>query len=1412
MPPRRASSCNQCAAGKYQPHTGKSSCSNCGAGRYQGSKGQTSCHACGTGHYCPSGSSGRTQCPAGKYGSSSTNSGSGCSGNCNAGRYGGKGETSATCSGNCPAGYYCPAGSSSYSSQCAAGRYGGTGQTSSTCTGPCNAGRYGGVGQTSASCSGACSAGYYCTSGSSSSKQHACGGDQYYCSGGSRHTVSSAYYATGPSGRRTGQAKCPKGYYCNRGARHKCPAGRYGSETGLASSDCSGPCKAGYFCPEGSTSATHSLCGADKTKPRTYFCPAGSSEAILLGDDYYMGAEASRRGTEAGAVMSSNGHHGSDSSHGADQARLNTIESASGVGAWSAPSNVKDKYYLEITLPEANFVKGVATQARDSRDGDWSWRQCVTSYRVQLLNDETGKWVWADGGKVYTGNSCPSGSGTGTVKKNYLATPVKSKSVRIWPRSWTGHISMRAELIGRGENGITTPVDAAAMMKTGWGPCPPGGSCVDGEDQRVRVTFDEPNCKAFHEDDVSLEEMQGGPHNIKTYTVTSEGGTVVFSAKRVTAAAVPGVTDNCPGGELFAMSSSGELSLKSSVSSGIDYESCAYVDVDIKVVEAENSDTCRVRVNIIDKNDPPTMPTGQVREVEETAARNDQFGAPIEASDADRDQSLLFSITGGNTGNAFKISRCSGQLAVLTPAALDFETKPYYALTVAATDEAGSVASQTVRVNVLNANDPPIFGATTTYSTPELTVGSCSPDPCMASATDPEGMGLTYSITRNDQPEAWAITSTGELVVSKADVLDFEVKTSYTLKVKAVDADGAETEEEFVITITDSNEAPVVTPETFVIDENSPDGFSVGFIEVADEDGDDLPSGQHTWSITAGNTGGAFAIDDNGELTVLTQAALNFEASPQFSLTVRASDSSKSGSATVIVFLNDVNERDTVPAKTFDVPEDMEVNAVVGQVAVNKVDVGQLYVFTAAGATDMFAVDAVSGIITLKSATLDFEDGPTSYTLAVTATDNGAPSALADTGTITINVLDVQEPPVLVSTNMAVPENSPVDTVVGTLDGRDPEGSPVTYALVDDLPPNAPRLFKVVGNKLKVRLAELNHEGTKTHDVTISLSDGQATATATVVVTVTNVEEKPVLADNPVRSIAETAPVNTVVQGGPVNAYDPESQPLEVTIQGGNTGSAFAVNEETMEVYLARSGVLNFNSKPEYNLEMRLATDSSSTGYTYFTMRILIADDNEPPVVPAGQTFTVPETAKPGDVVGTLVGNDPDVGQLLSWAVEGSSDFVVDASGKLSVSAKAALSYETTTEYEFGVRATDNGVPAPLSGSAVIIVYVEDINEEPAIEDAMLNVAEDAPAGTVLGTVVGTDPDGVAAFNVLTYAITAGGDGLFTINPSSGVVTLAKAELDFEITASYALTVRVTDPKGLSASATITVAYVCFLG
>ena len=75
----------------------------------------------------------------------------------------------------------------------------------------------------------------------------------------------------------------------------------------------------------------------------------------------------------------------------------------------------------------------------------------------------------------------------------------------------------------------------------------------------------------------------------------------------------------------------------------------------------------------------------------------------------------------------------------------------------------------------------------------------------------------------------------------------------------------------------------------------------------------DPNSGQTlAYQITAGNASGAFAIDSHtGQLTVANAAALDFETTPTFSLTVQVTDSGSSAlsaSATMTINLSNVNE------------------------------------------------------------------------------------------------------------------------------------------------------------------------------------------------------------------------------------------------------------------------------------------------------------------------------------------------------------------------------------------------------------------------------------------------------------------------------------------------------------------------
>lgn len=126
------------------------------------------------------------------------------------------------------------------------------------------------------------------------------------------------------------------------------------------------------------------------------------------------------------------------------------------------------------------------------------------------------------------------------------------------------------------------------------------------------------------------------------------------------------------------------------------------------------------------------------------------------------------------------------------------------------------------------------------------------------------------------------------------------------------------------ITVTAINDAPVFAPAnpTFSVDENATIGTVVGSVSVTDVDS--APS-DLSFSIISGNTNNGFAIDSNGQLTVANSAALNFNTTPTFTLTVRVTDSSAVAptpltvDTTVTVNLNDLStvQNFVVPMSAF---------------------------------------------------------------------------------------------------------------------------------------------------------------------------------------------------------------------------------------------------------------------------------------------------------------------------------------------------------------------------------------------------------------------------------------------------------------------------------------------------------------
>lgn len=272
---------------------------------------------CEVGHYCVDGV--KTPCPAGYFGNAGSLNSSLCSGLCPSGFYCPVG-TSSPVSFHCgSSNLYCPEGSK-YPTIVSTGYFTFDSQGSEDlisansrsaqkicprgyfCTAglkqPCPGGTYGSIeGLGTSACSGVCPEGWYCPAGSTQPYQYSCisglgaagerTGTQYCPEGSTRPTPTAEGYYTVSSHVEHGggfgaQVICPRGSYCQEGLRHLCPAGRYGVHIREINASCTGPCTAGYYCPEGSISDKQIQC-----PDAASYCPASSSLPVPVSAGHY---------------------------------------------------------------------------------------------------------------------------------------------------------------------------------------------------------------------------------------------------------------------------------------------------------------------------------------------------------------------------------------------------------------------------------------------------------------------------------------------------------------------------------------------------------------------------------------------------------------------------------------------------------------------------------------------------------------------------------------------------------------------------------------------------------------------------------------------------------------------------------------------------------------------------------------------------------------------------------------------------------------------------------------------------------------------------------------------------------------------------------------------------------------------
>jgi hypothetical protein len=265
---------------------------------------------------------------------------------------------------------------------------------------------------------------------------------------------------------------------------------------------------------------------------------------------------------------------------------------------------------------------------------------------------------------------------------------------------------------------------------------------------------------------------------------------------------------------------------------------------------------------------------------------------------------------------------------------------------------------------------------------------------------------FTYSIQGGADAASFSIGGPGmNQLILTAGVLDFETKSSYNVTVRVTDAGGLTFDQPFTVTVNDlvENTAPVVNDQSFAIDENSGNGSSVGMVAATDAEGNTL-----SFSITGGNTGGAFAINSGtGAITVANSQALDFETTPSFALTVQVSDGALTDTATITVNLNNLDEN-TAPViddQVFAVDENSIKGTLVGTVIASDAQGTPLsFSITGGNTRNAFTINSAGVLSVADGSMLDYETTP-SFALTVQVSDG----ALTDTATITVNLNDVQE-------------------------------------------------------------------------------------------------------------------------------------------------------------------------------------------------------------------------------------------------------------------------------------------------------------------------------------------------------------------------------------------------------------------
>ncbi|MGR6838576.1 cadherin domain-containing protein [Aliivibrio wodanis] len=865
--------------------------------------------------------------------------------------------------------------------------------------------------------------------------------------------------------------------------------------------------------------------------------------------------------------------------------------------------------------------------------------------------------------------------------------------------------------------------------------------------------------------------------------------------------------------------------------------------------------------------------------ISENAVVGDVVNITGQALDPDGDE-VTYSLSDDANG-LFQIDPITGVVTVARDG-LDFENATSHEIVIVATSTDGSSSEETFIIGVENAD-----GTTPGQGDTDNDIGAVTDSDGGANtvsenaavgdvvnitgqAVDPDGDEVTYSLS-DDADGLFQIDPITGVVTVARDGLDFESATSHEIVIVATSTDGSSSEETFVIGVEnaddtttppepENNDVGAVTDSdggANTVSENAAVGDVVNITgQAVDPDGDEV-----TYSLSD-DANGLFQIDPITGVVTVARDGLDFESETSHEIVIVAT--STDGSSSEETFIIGVENADGTTPGQGDTDNDIGAvtdsdgsentiseNAVVGDV-VNITgqaldpDGDEVTYSLSDDANGLFQIDPITGVVTVARDGLDFENA-TSHEIVIVATSTDGSSS-EETFIIGVENADGTTPGQGDTDNdigavtdsdggaNTVSENAAVGDVVNiTGQAVDPDGDEVSYSLSDD----ANGLFQIdpITGVVTVARDGLDFENATSHEIVIvATSTDGSSSEETFVIGVEDEDDTttpPEPENNDVGAVTDRdGGANTVSENAAVGdvvnitgqAVDPDGDEVTYSLSDDADG-LFQIDPITGVVTVARDG-LDFESATSHEIVIvATSTDGSSSEET-FVIGVENADDTTTPPEPEnndvgavtdsdGSENTISENAVVGDVV-NITGQalDPD-GDEVTYSLSDDADglFQIDPITGVVTVARDGLDFESATSHEIVIVATSTDGSSSEETFVIGVENADDTTTPPEPENNDVGAVTDSDGGAnkvsenaAVGDVVNItgqaiDLDG----DEVTYSLSDDADGLFQIDPITGVVTVARDGLDFESATSHEIVIVATSTDGSSSEETFVI-------